>query len=133
VINEPYMPWEIQYVPEKETVVVTTSGPVSDEDARALTSRAIALLKDAQATRVLGDFRGVQSGPSLAAVYWLVNEYAQLGVPRQTKIALLHSKARQAVELAQFYETVCCNRRYEARAFDSNEAAEAWLRSGETA
>ena len=123
------MPWEIQHVPEKEILVVTTTGPVSDDEARALTNRAIALLKDTQSTRVLGDCRGMRSGPSLAAVYWLVNEYANRGVPRQTRIALVHSRSPHAVELAQFYETVCFNRRYEAKTFDSSEAAEAWLNS----
>ena len=123
------MPWEIQHVPEKEMLVVTTTGPVSDDEARALTNRAIALLKDTQSTRVLGDCRGMRSGPSLAAVYWLVNGYANRGVPRQTRIALVHSRSPHAVELAQFYETVCFNRRYEAKTFDSSEAAEAWLNS----
>jgi len=40
---------------------------------------------------------------------------------------------RHVAEFAQFYETVCFNRQYEARAFDSSEDAEAWLRSGVTA
>jgi hypothetical protein len=90
-------------------------------------------VQETQATRVLGDFRRMQSGPSLAAVYWLVNEYANRGVPRQTRIAVVHSRAPRAVELAQFYETVCYNRQYEAKSFDSNEAAEAWLHSDTTA
>jgi hypothetical protein len=127
------MPWEIQFVPEKETLVIAARGPVSDEEARELPHRAISLLKDTQATRVLGDCRGMQSGPSVASVYWLVNDYANRGLSRQTRIALVHSGAPQAVELAQFYETVCVNRRYEAKAFDSSKAAEAWLHSGATA
>jgi hypothetical protein len=127
------MSWEIQYVPEKETLVLAATGPLSDEEAKQLTGRAIALVQETQATRVLGDFRRMQSGPSLAAVYWLVNEYANRGVPRQTRIAVVHSRAPRAVELAQFYETVCYNRQYEAKSFDSNEAAEAWLHSDTTA
>ena len=126
------MSWEIQYVPEKETLVLAATGPLSDEEAKQLTGRAIALVQETQATRVLGDFRRMQSGPSFAAVYWLVNEYANRGVPRQTRIAVVHSQAPQGVELAQFYETVCYNRQYQAKAFDSSEAAEAWLLSGRT-
>jgi len=127
------MPWEVQYVPEKETLMVAASGPVSDEEARDLTNRAIALLMETRATRVLGDCRAMESAPSLGAVYWLINEYANRGVPRQTRIAVVHSRAPRAVELAQFYETVCYNRQYQARTFDSSHAAEAWLRSGATA
>jgi hypothetical protein len=124
------MPWAIQYNPEKETLVVTTTGPVSDAEAKELTHGAITMLMKTRATRVLGDCRAMVSAPSLASVYWLVNEYANHGVPRQTRIAVVHSRAPQAVELAQFYETVCFNRQYQARTFDSSVAAEAWLHSG---
>jgi hypothetical protein len=126
------MPWDVRYVPEKETLLVAASGPVSDEEARALTHRAIALLRETRATRVLGDCRAMESSPSLGEVYWLINDYAKHGVPRQTRIALVHSRAPHAVELAQFYETVCANRQYQARTFESSTAAEAWLRAGVT-
>jgi hypothetical protein len=122
----------MQYVPEKETLVVTTTGRVSDEEARELSGRAITRLKETQATRVLGDCRGMQWGPSFGMVFWLVNDYADHGLPRQTRIALVHSRAQQAVELARFFETVCINRRYEAKAFPTRSAAEAWLHSGTT-
>ncbi|MGO8928630.1 MAG: STAS/SEC14 domain-containing protein [Limisphaerales bacterium] len=127
------MPWAIEYLADKETLVVAPTGCVSDDDARELTGQAIALLQETQATRVLSDCRGMESAPSVAAVYWLVHDYANRGVPRQTRIAVVHSKAPQAVELARFYETVCFNRRYQAKAFHSKEAAEAWLCSGQTA
>ncbi len=124
------MPWEVQYVPDKETVLVTAAGPLSDEEAKQLTSQAVALLKETQATRVLSDCRRLGLGPSLGAVYWLVNGYSDSGVPRQTRIALVHSNAQQAVELAHFYETVCFNQRYQAKIFPTRSAAEAWLCSG---
>ena len=124
------MPWEIQYDPARETVQVTTAGPLSDEEAKQMTERAIALLKETQATRVLGDCRELDAGPSLGAVYWLVNDYADRGVPKETRIALVHSEAPQVLELAQFYETVCFNRQYEAKTFRTRAAAEAWLCSG---
>jgi hypothetical protein len=127
------MPWEMEYVAGKETLVVAPSGRLSDNEAKQLTGEAIALLKQTQATRVLGDCRSIQSAPSLAAVYWLVQDYANCGVPRETRIALVHSHKRDAVEIAQFYETVCLNRHYDARIFESIKAAETWLCSGRTA
>ena len=127
------MAWAVQYVPERETLVVVVTGPVSDDEVRDLTGRAISLISETHATRVLGDFRGMQSGPSFGAVFWLVNGYADRGVPRQTRIALVHSREQHAVELAQFYENVCFNRQYEARAFSDRAQAEAWLHSGATA
>src|ERR1017187_3118973 len=73
------MPWEIQYVPEKETLVVAATGAVSDEEARDLTGRAITLLTENHATRVLGDCCGMQSGPSFGVVYWLAKAYSNPG------------------------------------------------------
>lgn len=127
------MPWQMEYVAGKETLVVAPSGRLSDNEAKQLTGEAIALLKQTQAIRVLGDCRNIQSAPSLAAVYWLVQDYANCGVPRETKIALVHSHKRDAVEIAQFYETVCLNGHYDARIFESIKAAETWLCSGRTA
>lgn len=131
--NQSYMPWELQYVAGKETLVVAPTGCLSDDDARELTGQAITLLQETHATRVLGDCRGMESAPSVAALYWLVHDYATRGVSKQTRIALVHSKAPQAVELARFYETLCFNRRFQARAFHSKQAAEEWLGSGQTA
>jgi hypothetical protein len=133
LVNRTFMPWEMEYIAGKETLVVAPSGRLTDNEAKQLTGEAIALLKQTQATRVLGDCRSIQSAPSLAAVYWLVQDYASSGVPRQTRIALVHSHKRLAVEIAQFYETVCLNRNYNARIFESVKAAESWLGSGRTA
>jgi hypothetical protein len=67
------------------------------------------------------------SGPSLAGIYWLVHDYADLGLTRQARIALIQPPTPQASQVAQFYATVCNNRKYQAELFASQEAAEAWL------
>ena len=121
------MPWEIQYVPEKETLVVAATGVLSDDEARDLTGRAITLLTETHATRVLGDCCGMQSGPSFGVVYWLVNDYSNRGVPKQIRIAVVHAGSPQAAEFAHFYETVCFNRQYAVKAFRDRAAAEEWL------
>ena len=121
----------MEYLAGQETLVVAPTGFVSDDDARELTEQAIALLQQTHATRVLGDCRGLESPPSVATIYWLVHEYADRGLPKDTRIAVVHSKQPQAIEIAQFYETVCVNRKYQARVFPSREAAQAWLWSAQ--
>jgi len=123
------MPWDVRYMHGTETLVVTASGLVSDQEAGELTAKAIALLKETQATRVLSDCRRMASAPSLATVWWLVNDYANRGLSRETRIAVVQSKSPRATELGQFYETVCFNRRYQAKVFHSPQAAEAWLQA----
>jgi len=127
------MPWVMEYVPNQETLIVAPTGRVSDDDARELTGQAIAMLQETHATRVLSDCRGVESPPSVAALYWLVCDYAKRGLPPQTRIALVHSNAPEATEIALFYEMVCLNRQYQAKVFRSKEAAQAWLCSSKTA
>jgi len=69
----------------------------------------------------------MRSGPSLAVIYWLVHDYANLGVDGRARIAVVQPEAPQATEVARFYATVCANRRYEAELFPDRKAAEAWL------
>ena len=127
--KQTFMPWQLQYVSDKQTVVITTDGHLSDVEAKDLTQQAIALLKETHATRVLGDLRGMESAPSLATIYWLVHDYASLGVVSQARIAVIEPQKPRAHVAAQFYTTVCSNRHYQAELFASKEAAEAWLAS----
>lgn len=121
------MPYHLEYASDKGTVVVTTGSHLSDAEAQELTQQAAALLNRTHATRVLGDCRGMESGPSLAVIYWLVHDYASLGTNSRTRIALIQPQTPQANEIAQFYATVCANRQYQAELFPNQEAAEAWL------
>ncbi len=127
------MPWEVRYIADKETLVVTTTGRLSEAAAKAMTNKTIALLRKTKAIRVLGDCRGMESGPPLGAVYWLVAGYKNRGVPKETRIAVVQPERPQAAEVTKFFRTVCCNRRYEAEVFDTPEAAEAWLDSSKPA
>jgi hypothetical protein len=129
VSNRAFMPWQLQYASETETVVVTTHGHLSDAEARDLTLQAFALLRRTHATRVLGDLRAMESAPSLAAIYWLVHDYASLGANGRARIAVVEPRKPKAHAAIQFYTTVCANQRYQAQLFPSNEAAQAWLGS----
>ena len=126
------MPWQMDYVAGKGTLVVAPSGCVTENDAIELTGQTIARLQQTHATRVPTDCRGVESWPSFAALYWLVHDYADRGLPKATRIAVIHSNAHDAAELARFYETLCLNQRNQARAFPNKEAAEAWLWSNQS-
>jgi len=127
------MPWDIQYQAGKQTLVVTTRGPMSDEEANELAAKAIALLKETHATRILSDCRRMAPAPSLATVWWMVHGYSHRGLPRETRIAVVQPRSRRAAELGEFYETVCYNRNYQAKTFSSPTDAEAWLQSPRSA
>lgn len=121
------MSWHLQYASDSQTVVVTTDSHLSDAEAKDLTRQTIALLRRTRATRILNDLRALETAPSLATIYWLVHDFASLSGVSLARIAVLEPKGPQAHEAAQFYTTVCANRRYQAELFTSEQAAHEWL------
>lgn len=127
------MSWDLQHQPGEDTVQVTISGHLSDAEAKELVKGAIAEVKRDGASGVLVDCRNVERGPSLAAVYWLVHDYPNLGLPRNVRVALIQPEKQQPGEVAQFYVVASSNQSYQAELFPSREAAEAWLHSAKLA
>jgi hypothetical protein len=127
------MPWDLQYQPGTQTVYITVSGYLSEDEVRELVNQAVARLKQEGATKVLVDSRDLETGPSLAAIYWLVHDYSNLGAPHGVPVALIEPQKPEASELAHFYVLACANQRHKAELFATREAAEAWLRSAKPA
>ena len=121
------MPWTVEYVPEKEMLLVIASGRVLNLDARAQAAAAVGLLKPNQLDSVLVDCSDARLEVSLANLYWLPDYWSELGAPRYVRIAVVLPRTRFNVESYQFFGIACKNAGYNVRLFDGNEAAEAWL------
>ena len=121
------MPWTVEYVPEKEMVLVLGSGQVVNQDARAQAVAAFGLLKQNQVDSVLVDCSDARLEVSLANLYWLPEYYSELGAPQYVRIAVVLPRTRYKVESYQFYQIACKNAGYDVKLFDGKEAAEAWL------
>ncbi len=121
------MPWTIEYISDKCEVVVDASGVIHDEDARAQTAAVIDLLKQNQATNVLLDYSEALSEATLPGLYWLPDYASEAGAPWDARIAIVQSRKPYRIESFQFFELVCRNAGYNARLFETKEAAENWL------
>jgi len=121
------MPWRVEFVPEKGIVVVTCSGEIRDEDARAQVEETTRLLKQNQASAVLTDYSDAVSEVSLPSLYWLPDYYSELGAPWNTRVAVVLPRIRYRVESFQFFELVCKNAGFDVSLFHAREAAEDWL------
>ena len=121
------MPWRVEFVPEKGIVVVTCSGEIRDEDARAQVEETTRLLKQNQASAVLTDYSDAVSEVSLPSLYWLPDYYSELGAPWNIRVAVVLPRTRYRVESFQFFELVCKNAGYDVSVFHAREAAEDWL------
>ncbi len=125
------MAWEVEYEPEKETVVVIASGEVSGQDGRGQAEKVIRLLKENQATLVLLDYSEAESELSLPNLYWLPDYFSELGAPWHARIAVLLPRTGYRMESYQFFEVACRNAGYNVKLFAEKEHAENWLRQGQ--
>ena len=121
------MPWTVEYAPARGLVVITASGEIHDEDARAQTVEALYLLALNQAPGVVADYSDALSEVSLTELYWLPDYAAELSVPWDARIAVVLPRMRYRLESYQFFELVCKNAGYSVKLFETKEAAEDWV------
>jgi hypothetical protein len=101
--------------------------PYGESQAWADTVHAIRFQKKGLTNRVLIDTSVMTGWPSRAEMWYLVESYPQLEVPRETRLAAIRPQLPDDTDLSGFYETVCENRGYHAKAFDNRAEAERWL------
>jgi len=121
------MPWGTKYVPDTATVVASGSGRLSFHDMTEIAEGVTHLLQENKASRVLLDCSDADLDVKVVDVFYLPERYSKVGVPRSARIALILPKTRQPSGMYEFYETVCRNKGYICRLFDSQQSAEQWL------
>jgi hypothetical protein len=121
------MAWTVEYAVERKMVLVTASGEMHDEDARAQTADVVYSLKHNHATGVLVDYVEALLEVSLSRLYWLPDYAAELGAPWDARTAVVLPRIPYRIEAYQFFELVCKNIGYNVKLFETKEAAEAWL------
>jgi hypothetical protein len=121
------MPQKTEYDASKGIIVLTYTGQVTMEEVRQATVEAIGFQKQGLTNQVLIDASAMTAWPSRADMWYLVESYPQLEVPRGTRLAAIRPQLPDDTDLSGFYETVCENRGYHAKAFASRAEAERWL------
>lgn len=124
------MPWKTNYVSDTATVVVNGSGRLALHDMTGIAEGITRLLEENKARRVLLDCSDADLDVKVVDVFYLPECYSKVGVPRSARIALVLPKTRQPSGMFEFYETVCRNKGYICRLFDSQQSAEQWLGLG---
>lgn len=121
------MAWGAKYVPDRATVVVNGSGRLCLDDMKGIAKGASYLLEENKARRVLVDCSDAVLDVKVVDMFYLPECYNELGMPRSAKIALILPKTRQPLGMYEFYETVCGNKGYICKLFDTQQSAEQWL------
>lgn len=127
------MSWTASYVPDRATVVVNGTGRLCFEDMTGIAKGATDLLQENKATRVLLDCSDAFLDVKVVDVFYLPECYSKVGVPRTARIALVLPKTGQPSGIFEFYETVCRNKGYVCKLFETQQSAEQWLQAEATA
>jgi len=122
------MAWTVEYLAEKEMILLVVTGEIVDEDTREKVAETVSLLDEHHSHLVLVDCSAAEIKASLPSLYRLPDYATELGAPWNTRLAVVVSKTRFRMEVFEFFGLVCRNAGYDVRLFDDRQSAEAWLR-----
>ena len=122
------MAWTVEYVPERDVVLLVVAGEILDEDGKAQVAETIRLLNEHQSSLVLVDCSNALAKASLPSLYRLPDYATELGAPWNIHVAVVISQTRFRIETFHFFELVSRNAGYDVHLFEDRESAEAWLR-----
>ena len=75
------MAWTVEYIPERDLVLLVVTSEILDEDSKAQIAEIIRLLDEHQSTLVLVDCSNAMTKASLPGLYRLPDYATELGAP----------------------------------------------------
>ena len=127
------MPYNINQLANPDIVEVIFSGNISANDLREVTTKCIELQKETNVSRFLVQLHQSEVVASFFDVYDLADQqYQSEGLNRNSRIAVVFPTALSAQAAAEFYETVCVNRSWNAQVHPHRQSALDWLMMGTT-
>ena len=122
------MPYNINQLANPDIVEVEFSGDISADDLREVTTKCIDLQKETNTRRFLVQLHRSEVVASFFDVYDLADQqYQREGLNRTSRIAVVLPTALSAQAAADFYETVCVNRGWNAQVHPHRQSALDWL------
>jgi hypothetical protein len=122
------MPYIVKHLPNLAIAEITLTGDISGNDLREVTSECITLQKLTGIKRFLVDANGWEVVASFLDVYEIAEtQYQAEGLHRHSHIAVVLPTALSAQVAANFYETVCQNRGWNAVVHRNSQSALDWL------
>ncbi len=122
------MSWTIEYLAEKEMVLLVLTGDIVDEDCGPQVADGVRLLYQHECTRVLVDCSEAVPRTSLPNLYRLPDYATELKAPWNVRVAIVLPRAPFQTEKFEFLALVSRNAGYDVRLFDGRQSAEDWLR-----
>ena len=122
------MPYTICHHANPNIVEVSFVDSISGSDLREATTKAIAFQKENGVNRFLVHTNGSEVISGFIELYDLAEkQYHAEGLKRNSRIAVVFPVTLSAQAAANFYETVCLNRGWNALVHPDRQAAIDWL------
>lgn len=124
------MPFTVRHLGTLDVVEVMCTGVLTSDELRDSTSEFVAIHRRTGVTRCLVELEDAEVSASLSDIVSLPERrYESESLPRIVRIAVIRPASESARRAAEFYETACQNRGWNARLFSNRQAALDWLTS----
>ncbi len=124
------MGWTVTHLESAGIVEIKLSGVVSGDGLREATTEAIRVAGQYGLSRGLIDATQQVRTGSMVDLVELPQQYSDLGLNRESRIALVLPVEEDLHGIADFYETVCVNRGWMVQTFAARDKAIGWLLAG---
>lgn len=114
----------VEYLEEKDIVVIRTSGSYELEAEIETLKKVISKLNEHNCNRCIFDHRATSVIARTMGSYNRPELYWDLGLKHSVKMAIV---LRELNNDLRFYETVCVNRGWRVKIFNDYDAAVDWL------
>jgi hypothetical protein len=121
------MKWQMSFNEKENILFVKTLGVLDMETTKALIKECLEVIEQQNCRRCLVDNSEIESlNIGTIDIYSIPKLHAELGVPRNLRIAEVTSKNDERD--FDFYETVCRNNGYSVSVYFDVESALQWLK-----
>jgi hypothetical protein len=127
-----FMPYDVRVIPISAFLRTDVSGTIERGTSRVILKELLKSCAERNINHVLIDCREAVGRATATDIFMLVNDFEELGLSRQHRIAILN-RPKDDFDRAAFIALCAKNQGYQVQAFRDFEEAFTWLKSGDLA
>ena len=117
------MSWSVEYDAQLGIIIEVFTGVVTVDEVRDEAMRCFALAEEKNTNCFLTDCAQAEFKLSNVDIVSISELYDRIGVKRPIRIAVISPESDTGQDVTDFFETVCVNRGWKAKAFSERQAA----------
>ena len=121
------MPYRQKHHKDIDVFETVYTGTMSAADLQKAIDEGNEFHRESGVEKFLADATDMELAADIFELYDLPRQYEDFGVKRSSRMAVVIPKSPETKNLAEFYETVCRNRFWRVRLFETREEAITWL------